>query len=215
MWICGFQQSDTLEIEKTKKDRYNAIGPLSAVAWEQQHGRGCCVIKSIIAAEWLCVAPPLHWGADVRRGLWTSAASHSFHLSEFENNRRPAAPGRGSMRHHCALKHGIVKEFLAEFLGTFVLVVSRFLFNFLWVCLAAEVALSPEFCHLKVMITAGYSYWSFSFSLPVVRLRLRRPDGPQQEHPGRAPDRAHRLLGGTDDGCVRCWWSLRSDQPTL
>uniref|UniRef100_A0A3Q3X4C6 Aquaporin 9b n=1 Tax=Mola mola TaxID=94237 RepID=A0A3Q3X4C6_MOLML len=27
-----------------------------------------------------------------------------------------------SMRQHCALKHGIVKEFLAEFLGTFVLV---------------------------------------------------------------------------------------------
>lgn len=29
------------------------------------------------------------------------------------------------MRQHCALKHGILKEFLAEFLGTFVLVVSR------------------------------------------------------------------------------------------
>lgn len=28
------------------------------------------------------------------------------------------------MRKHCALKHGIFKEFLAEFLGTFVLVVS-------------------------------------------------------------------------------------------
>lgn len=30
-----------------------------------------------------------------------------------------------SMRQHCALKHGILKEFLAEFLGTFVLVVSK------------------------------------------------------------------------------------------
>lgn len=29
------------------------------------------------------------------------------------------------MRQHCALKHGILKEFLAEFLGTFVLVVSN------------------------------------------------------------------------------------------
>ena len=28
------------------------------------------------------------------------------------------------MRRHCVLKHGILKEFLAEFLGTFVLVVS-------------------------------------------------------------------------------------------
>lgn len=29
-----------------------------------------------------------------------------------------------SMRQRCVLKHGILKEFLAEFLGTFVLVVS-------------------------------------------------------------------------------------------
>lgn len=28
------------------------------------------------------------------------------------------------MKHHCTLKHDIIKEFLAEFLGTFVLVVS-------------------------------------------------------------------------------------------
>lgn len=33
------------------------------------------------------------------------------------------------MRQHCALKHGILKEFLAEFLGTFVLVVSSILFD--------------------------------------------------------------------------------------
>ena len=31
------------------------------------------------------------------------------------------------MRKHCAIKHGILKEFLAEFLGTFVLVVSMML----------------------------------------------------------------------------------------
>lgn len=34
-------------------------------------------------------------------------------------------PHKRSMRQHCALKHGIFKEFLAEFLGTFVLVVSK------------------------------------------------------------------------------------------
>lgn len=34
-----------------------------------------------------------------------------------------------SMRQHCALKHGIFKEFLAEFLGTFVLVVSILFFQ--------------------------------------------------------------------------------------
>lgn len=28
------------------------------------------------------------------------------------------------MRKRCAIKHGLLKEFLAEFLGTFVLVVS-------------------------------------------------------------------------------------------
>ncbi|KAI2648709.1 Aquaporin-9 [Labeo rohita] len=34
----------------------------------------------------------------------------------------PVRRTRSIMKHHCALKHGIFKEFLAEFLGTFVLV---------------------------------------------------------------------------------------------
>lgn len=45
------------------------------------------------------------------------------------------------MRKHCALKHGIFKEFLAEFLGTFVLVVSIMLYykSLFFLMLALEV----------------------------------------------------------------------------
>lgn len=94
----------------------------------------CCVNKSIIGAEWLCVASlTLLCVAHVMRGLWTSAASHSFHLSEFWKRQATGSTRRSSMRHHCALKHGIVKEFLAEFLGTFVLVVSTFLYIFIYI----------------------------------------------------------------------------------
>lgn len=85
-------------------------------------GCDCCVIGSIVGAEWLRVGPPevQMWceGSELRQNHKAPACQ------EFETATRSTR--RGSMRHHCALKHGIVKEFLAEFLGTFVLVVSRF-----------------------------------------------------------------------------------------
>lgn len=59
-------------------------------------------------------------------------------------------PHKRSMRQHCALKHGILKEFLAEFLGTFVLVVSNILcYEIVFLCslhnaFALEVASSLD-----------------------------------------------------------------------
>lgn len=49
-----------------------------------------------------------------------------------------------SMRQQCALKHGIFKEFLAEFLGTFVLVVSR---NFNFSAKLSNIAKKITFVH--------------------------------------------------------------------
>lgn len=119
------------------------------------------------------------------------------------------------MRQHCALKHGIFKEFLAEFLGTFVLVVSRkrgFVFTFFYV-----VALSLKGIFLKVILNFYFLISSkpvffFFFCLVyllVVWLRLSCSDRPESKHAGRAANRPHRLLCGPHDGSVRGWWGVR------
>lgn len=89
------------------------------------------------------------------------------------------------MRKRCAIKHGIFKEFLAEFLGTFVLVVSSV----------------PLFFSTDGIM--GFDVGSVWLSFPAVRLRLRGSDRPEPEHAGGAAHRAHRLLRGPDDGSVR------------
>lgn len=111
------------------------------------------------------------------------------------------------MRQHCALKHGIVKEFLAEFLGTFVLVVSSiFFYKALRVCFRSHFEAYRSVAAVEQVSVKVSCCLRLVFS--VVWLRLSRSDRPQPEHPWRASHRAHRLLCGTDDGSVCGRWSV-------
>lgn len=66
-----------------------------------------------------------------------------------------AQPKR-SMRQHCALKHGIFKEFLAEFLGTFVLVVS----SIFCVSFFVEASSSCRWCSSCLSLILSDDMWS-------------------------------------------------------
>lgn len=132
---------DSLETERNERNEFKK--KLIQCCWFSvccglgaTTGCGCCVMGSITAAEWLPVDPPEPRCDE--RALNFSSITTAPTCQSFGKPPATRSTRRGSMRHHCALKHGIVKEFLAEFLGTFVLVVSR-LFGLL-VCLAAETA---------------------------------------------------------------------------
>lgn len=95
-----------------------------------------------MAAEWLAVAPPPGCRCDARDQNFNNITQLPL-VRVLKTQQATRSTRRGSMRHHCALKHGIVKEFLAEFLGTFVLVVSRFLyFEFFSCCVWLQKSLS-------------------------------------------------------------------------
>lgn len=105
-----------------------------------------------MGAEWLRVGPPevQMWceGSELRQ-------HHKAPTCQFEFETATRSTRRGSMRHHCALKHGIVKEFLAEFLGTFVLVVSRFPpVDFFALCWLVDTEPMKKHCMLVVLIEA-------------------------------------------------------------